>query len=74
MDNIERLNRMKELSKLKAELHKRNALSYLQWTGNDKEDDTVRKVIQYGEIGYSVFQFIRNATSSKQNETKGTTS
>lgn len=58
-DNIERFQKMKELSRLKAELHKRNALSYLPWNKLNTDEDTWGKIIHYGELGYSIYQMIK---------------
>ncbi len=66
MNNIERLQKLKELAQLKAELHKKNALGYLPWNRNSVDEETWSKVFRYGEIGYSVFQFFKNASDTQE--------
>ncbi len=66
MDNIERLQKLKELAELKAQLHKKNALGYLPWNQTTQDEETWDKVFQYGKIGYAIFQFVKNSNAEEQ--------
>ena len=66
MDNIERLQKLKELAELKAQLHKKNALDYLPWNQNAQDEETWDKVFQYGKIGCAIFQFVKNSNAEQQ--------
>lgn len=69
MNNIEKLQKMKKLSELKAELHKQSALGYLPWNKLNTNEETWSKIIHYGELGYSIYHMLKNI-SPQQTESQ----
>ncbi|XOV67833.1 MAG: hypothetical protein ACFHU9_01415 [Fluviicola sp.] len=57
MNNIERLELLKELNAKKATLHKENLLAHFEWDTNFGEaENKFDKILGYAQTGYGLFK------------------